>query len=87
MSDRFNLVYSSTDDIAASNWALDRHIAGQHTLIRGRPALSILSEPLVSRVPIVLVKELPCDNIHSLVVVLVNGLLRDSMLAELRHGS
>ena len=87
LSDRFNIVNSSSDDIAASDWALDRHIAGQHTLICRRPALITLSEALVPRVPIVLVEELSSDDVHSLVVVLVDWLFGDTVLAELRHGS
>ena len=83
MSDRFNLVYSSSDDVAASDWALDRHIAGQHALICRSPALGVLSEPLIARVPLVLVKELSSDNVYFLVVVLVDGLLGNLVLTEL----
>ena len=46
-----------------------------------------LSKSLIAGVPLVLVKELSGDNVHSLVVVLVDRLLGDLVLTELLHGS
>ena len=76
---------SSSDNVSPCNGVLHGHVAREHALISRVPGLGVFGESFVARVPRVFVHYLPRDHVHSLVVVLVDGLRTLLVLPKLLH--